>query len=1109
MGGVGSLTENDINGTVTYTVTFDSNGGTEIDPVKVPSGSTIEKPNDPLKEGYVFSGWFKDNETFNDPFIFGTDGDKISHDITLYAQWFEPDTLIAEYAAGEIVIGYAAGDNAKHVTQNLTLPTKIESSDITWESNSGAVSTNGTVTRQNTDTDVILTATANYNGKKSATKTFNVKVIKKRTRDNSKIEALTIANASSGDVTITRNESGDVTDIEGQYVSFNIENADDALDAVTVLRGELGIKNPAEELKTFSVSSHKYGAEYQLDQVYNGIEVLGRGIMVSANSKTKGDFIHSNILSSDIVAKVKGNIAQSTAETTAKGTRNVTVDSERTEKVIYTYGKYADEPVYAYIVRVYGTVDGEEIDESVVVNGDTGEVIGTSTNILGATGRGYTELDPNTPVEFHVEEVSTLFGENQYFMSNPDLHLQIYNGIVPIRALSTSTDWADSHQVSTYVNMIEVMKWWKTRFGRDSLDGNGGIVKVVTHAGSDDNAEWSVFLQQILVYDGNSSGYTSGSDIDVLLHESTHGVMQYNVGWLNPKNAITRSISEGYADIFACIRKEEWQFNEDQFTGNASFDCMRNIASPDNVKSIYGFALSTGEVTADDAYVRSMKYVSHAAYLMQKKGLTWEELGDVWYHSMNTGLRYEARDIFRNEDFEDAVKMMFLRQSSYAGVRDCVVTAAKKMSLSPEKITAIEEAFDEAWYGKKTPAPTPSTGEVPIDATNFPDDYFRSYVKQNFDTDSSDTLSAAEIANVISLHFHAYRDGHVITSLKGIEYLTSLQELECFNNNLISLDLRSNTALERIVCYQNQNLTELHVETCVSLKELLCNANRLTSLDVSNCSSLEILWCNDNQLRKLDISGCTSLLNLDCNANQLISLDVSNNISLGNLNCEGNQLRKLDVSSCTSLRDLICSNNQLTSLDVSNHTSLEWLDCKGNQLKELDVRGCTALYFLSCYDNQLTILDMTDCWPIYFELDENEVTIINGPIFNDNANSTVNDSSIILAALPSFNASQTCEKSFNVSFDTIAPKGSTLIFTSESKDLSGTFLNDDGEEITMPLTESLDHAKVLADFEQGKNYSPVIIAENENENSGSNSGCNAGMFGIVILFAGVIFARKH
>ena len=56
MGGVGSLTENDINGTVTYTVTFDSNGGTEIDPVKVPSGSTIEKPNDPLKEGYVFSG---------------------------------------------------------------------------------------------------------------------------------------------------------------------------------------------------------------------------------------------------------------------------------------------------------------------------------------------------------------------------------------------------------------------------------------------------------------------------------------------------------------------------------------------------------------------------------------------------------------------------------------------------------------------------------------------------------------------------------------------------------------------------------------------------------------------------------------------------------------------------------------------------------------------------------------------------------------------------------------------------------------------------------------------------------------------------------------------
>ena len=342
----------------TFTVTFDSNGGSSVPSQKVEAGGTVIMPDNPTKDGYVFAGWFKDNITFENMFAYGTDGDKVTHDITLYAQWLEPDTLVAEYALSEVVIGYSKGDNPKYVTQNLKLPTKSGSADISWSSSSSAISANGTVTRQTEDVNVTLTARANYNGKTSEAKTFELKVIKKRTRDNSSIIAIGIDEASSGDIEITRNESGDITDVEGQYVNFNIQNADDALDAVTVLRDELGIKSPDKELEISVITSDTYGEEYQFQQVYKGVKVFGRSLMVSTNALGKGDFMHSSFLGSDVLdsANMKISLTASQAEDKAKASYsgNVAVDTVRTELTVYSLESYDNAPVYAYVVKVHG-----------------------------------------------------------------------------------------------------------------------------------------------------------------------------------------------------------------------------------------------------------------------------------------------------------------------------------------------------------------------------------------------------------------------------------------------------------------------------------------------------------------------------------------------------------------------------------------------------------------------------------------------------------------------------------------------------------------------------------------------------------------------------------
>ena len=223
------------------------------------------------------------------------------------------------------------------------------------------------------------------------------------------------------------------------------------------------------------------------------------------------------------------------------------------------------------------------------------------------------------------------------------------------------------------------------------------------------------------------------------------------------------------------------------------------------------------------------------------------------------------------------------------------------------------------------------------------------------------SVPTANISGVTELQ--VYQAG--IADLTGIEDFTALTELECWGNDLTSLDVSNNTALTYLYSGINE-LTSLDVSNNLALTYLDCDNNQLTSLDVSNNTALTYLYCFSNELTSLDVSNNTSLTDLNCGNNQLTSLDVSNNTALTYLICEGNQLTSLDVSNNTSLTDLNCYNNQLTSLDVSNNTAFTWLSCYSNQLTSLDVSNNTALTYLDCDNNQLTSLDVSNNTSLIF-----------------------------------------------------------------------------------------------------------------------------------------------
>ena len=67
----------------TFTVTFDSNGGSAVASQTVKEGEKAAKPANPTRDGYTFEGWFAD-EALKTAYDFNT---PVTSDITLYADW--------------------------------------------------------------------------------------------------------------------------------------------------------------------------------------------------------------------------------------------------------------------------------------------------------------------------------------------------------------------------------------------------------------------------------------------------------------------------------------------------------------------------------------------------------------------------------------------------------------------------------------------------------------------------------------------------------------------------------------------------------------------------------------------------------------------------------------------------------------------------------------------------------------------------------------------------------------------------------------------------------------------------------------------------------------
>lgn len=274
---------------------------------------------------------------------------------------------------------------------------------------------------------------------------------------------------------------------------------------------------------------------------------------------------------------------------------------------------------------------------------------------------------------------------------------------------------------------------------------------------------------------------------------------------------------------------------------------------------------------------------------------------------------------------------------------------------------------------------------------NFPDSNFKAkllsssptnqvaysgsgYVK--IDTNNDNEIQFTEAAVIDSLNV-GYAN---IVDVTGINGFSNLKRFDCSNNQIVTLNLTSNTTLQELFAISN-SINSINLNGLLNLKNLLITNNQISTINLSSLIALENFYCSSNLLTTLDLSanvnlkyfygdqnnissinltGLSALQGFSSNFNSISSLNFDNLTNLEFINCLQNDLTTLSVNNCPSLISIDCSGNNLTSLNTSTATSLEALNCGYNQISALQLNLNGNLLNLNCESNSLTTLDLTN-----------------------------------------------------------------------------------------------------------------------------------------------------
>ncbi|MCY4754002.1 M4 family metallopeptidase [Pelomonas aquatica] len=200
-----------------------------------------------------------------------------------------------------------------------------------------------------------------------------------------------------------------------------------------------------------------------------------------------------------------------------------------------------------------------------------------------------------------------------------------------------------------FAETTDVAKFYKTVFGRNSIDDAGMTMMSSIHFGRNyNNAMWNG--SQMLYGDGDGklfTDFTGGND--VIGHELTHGVTQHSLqlAYAGDAGGLNESLSDCFGSMF-----RQWEANQDVNAADwligadimgpvakaKGYKALRNMAQPDDKAALAAQPTQYSQVTPgmDPHYSSGPPNLAFCTACKTLGGKSWEKIGQVWYAALTT-----------------------------------------------------------------------------------------------------------------------------------------------------------------------------------------------------------------------------------------------------------------------------------------------------------------------------------------------------------------------------------------------------------------------------------------------------------------------------------------
>lgn len=250
-----------------------------------------------------------------------------------------------------------------------------------------------------------------------------------------------------------------------------------------------------------------------------------------------------------------------------------------------------------------------------------------------------------------------------------------YGGISFRNIISIDNNWNDPVAISAHRHVGMGFEYFYNTFNRLSLDGAGGTIRAIVHlTGSNglpyDNAGWS--SSGFMVFGDGYSHKPFAGGLDIVVHEMSHGVVQYTVNLEYVFQA--GALNESYADFFAAMAdRDDWLIGEDVSRNSAFRDMQKpsSFGQPDHMDDYRNYTLDY-----DNGGVHINSGIPNRAGYLLASSIGRDKTEKIYYRVL------EARYLNRQSQFTD-MRLAALR------------SADDLFGRNSFEYASVKKAFDE------------------------------------------------------------------------------------------------------------------------------------------------------------------------------------------------------------------------------------------------------------------------------------------------------------------------------------------------------------------------------------------------------------------------------